>query len=271
LKQIRIILLLLLFAVTVAGQTADVVRYSTKKDVLYIGNNETDAYRKERCNLDLYYPVNKTKFPTVVWFHGGGLESFQKEIPLQLQNRGIAVVGVNYRLSPRAKNPAYTEDAAEAVAWVFKHIDQFGGDPSQIYVAGHSAGAYLALMVGMDKSYLNKHGIDADRIKGLIPISAQTATHYTIRKERGLDMKVPVIDRYAPLTLVRANIPPMLLITGDRALELTSRYEENLYLLSLLKDAGNQKVRIYELPGFDHGSVMSPACSLLLEWIKHTK
>lgn len=270
-KKIRIILLLLLFAVTVVGQTADEVRYYTKKDVFYIGNDEADAYRKERCNLDIYYPVNKSRFPTVVWFHGGGLESYQKEIPNQLQNKGIAVVGVNYRLSPRAKNPAYTEDAAEAVAWVFKHIDQFGGDPSQIYVAGHSAGAYLALMVGMDKSYLQKHGIDADRIKGLIPISAQTATHYTIRKERGLDMKVPLIDRYAPLALVRANISTMLLITGDRAFELPSRYEENLYLLSLLKDAGNEKVKIYELPGFDHGSVLTPACSLLLEWIKHTK
>lgn len=270
-KKIRIILLLLLFAVTVTGQTADEVRYASKKDVFYIGKNETDAYRKERCNLDIYYPLNKTKFPTVVWFHGGGLESFQKEIPLQLQNKGIAVVGVNYRLSPRAKNPAYIEDAAEAVAWVFKNIAELGGDPSHIYVAGHSAGAYLALVVGMDRSYLEKHGIDAENIKGLIPISAQTATHYTIRKERGLDMKVPVIDRYAPLALVRANIPPMLLITGDRALELSSRYEENLYLLSLLKAAGNQKVKVYELPGFDHGSVMPPACSLLVEWIKHTK
>lgn len=270
-KQFRIILLLLLLVAHVTGQTSDETRYSTKKDVFYIGNEETDAYRKERCNLDIYYPLNKKKFPTVVWFHGGGLEFSQKEIPIQLQNKGIAVVGVNYRLSPKAKNPAYTEDAAEALAWVFKHIEQFGGDPSQIYVAGHSAGAYLALMIGMDKSYLNKHGIDADKIKGLIPISGQTATHYTIRKERGLNMKVPVTDRYAPLKLVRTNIPPMLLITGDRALELTSRYEENLYLHSLLKDAGNQKVTIYELSGFDHGTVLAPACSLLLEWIKYIK
>lgn len=270
-KKYRLILLLLLFTIRINAQTSDEARYSTKKDVSYIGNKETDAYRKERCNLDVYYPLNKTGFRTVVWFHGGGLEGSQKEIPTQLQNKGIAVVGVNYRLSPRAKNPAYTEDAAEAVAWVFKHIEQFGGDPAQIYVAGHSAGAYLALMVGMDKSYLQKHGIDADKIKGLIPISAQTATHYTIRKERGLDMKVPVIDRYAPLALVRANLPPTFLITGDRALELTSRYEENVYLHALLKNAGNENVKLYELPGFDHGSVMSPGCSLLLEWIKQFK
>lgn len=270
-KKHFLLLLLLFITAAVNGQNPDLIRYSTKKDVSYIETTEADSYRRERCKLDIYYPLSKEKYATVVWFHGGGLEAFQKEIPSHLQNKGIAVVGVNYRLSPKAKNPAYTEDAAEAVAWVFKHIDQFGGDPSQIYVAGHSAGAYLALMIGMDKSYLNKHGIDADRIRGLIPISAQAATHYTIRKERGLDMKVPVIDRYAPLSLVRENLPPMLLITGDRSLELSSRYEENLYLLSLLKEAGNEKAKLYELQGFNHGSVMAPACSLLLEWMKHTK
>ncbi|WP_407428632.1 hypothetical protein [Arcticibacter sp.] len=53
-KKIQIILLLLLLAVTVFGQTAGELRYATKKDVSYIGNNEADAYRKERCNLDIY-------------------------------------------------------------------------------------------------------------------------------------------------------------------------------------------------------------------------
>ncbi|ULT27161.1 alpha/beta hydrolase [Sphingobacterium sp. E70] len=94
----------------------------------------------------------------------------------------MAVVAVNYRLSPKEKAPGYIEDAATAVAWAFAHIASYGGDPAKIYVSGHSAGGYLALMVGLDSSYLHKYGVDANRIKGLAPISGQTNTHYTIKR-----------------------------------------------------------------------------------------
>src|SRR5690606_23840940 len=181
---------------------------------------EKDSYRKSRCVLDIYYPKEKKDFATVVWFHGGGLEGGHKSIPAELMNKGIAVVAVNYRLSPKATSPAYIEDAAEAVAWAFKHIDAFGGSSGQIYVSGHSAGGYLALMVGFDKKYLLKYGIDANRIRGLFPISGQTNTHYTIRKERGLPQSIPVVDSLAPLQAVRKDIPPTLLITGDKNLEM---------------------------------------------------
>ncbi len=90
--------------------------YISKEDVSYIPKGETDEYRKERCKLDIYYPSDKKDFVTVVWFHGGGLEGGEKGIPAELKNKGIAVVAPNYRLSTKAKNPAYIEDAAEAVA-----------------------------------------------------------------------------------------------------------------------------------------------------------
>ena len=86
-KKYRLILLLLLFTNRINAQTADEARYSTKKDVSYIGNKETDAYRKERCNLDVYYPLNKTGFQTVVWFHGGGLEGSKKRSRLNCRTR----------------------------------------------------------------------------------------------------------------------------------------------------------------------------------------
>lgn len=183
-------------------------------------------------------------------------------------NQGIAVVAVNYRLSPQAKNPAYIEDAAQAVAWVFKHIAEYGGDPERIFVSGHSAGGYLTLMVGLEKQYLGKYGVDADQLKGLIPVSGQTNTHYTIRKERGLPQNLPVVDQYAPLNQARKGLPPVLLITGDRHLEMTARYEENAHLYAILKSFGNENVKFYELQGFDHGTVVAPACKLLLEFMR---
>lgn len=145
----KVTLLLLLFCIfTLHAQGV----YKTDKDFSYVSDEETDAYRKERCKLDVYYPVDKKDFPTIVWFHGGGLEGGGKHIPQELMNRGFAVVAVNYRLSPKAQNPAYIEDAAAAVAWTFSHIEEFGGSKDKIFVSGHSAGGYLSLMLAMDKS-----------------------------------------------------------------------------------------------------------------------
>jgi len=242
--------------------------YQTIENISYCKNADTDAYKKERCKLDLYIPKGKKGFSTIVWFHGGGLEEGNKFIPLELKEKGVAVVAVNYRLSPRAKAPSYIEDAAEAVAWTFSHISSYGGDPGKIYISGHSAGGYLALMVGLDSSYLQPYGIANSRIKGLAPISGQTNTHYTIKKERGQSMVIPQIDEYAPISHARKNAPPILLITGDERLELPARYEENAHLAAILKQTGHTNTVLYKLQGFDHGGVYAPGCLLMLEWIK---
>lgn len=255
-------------ALAISAQNPVKDTYKLEKDIAYVGSQEKDAYRKDRCKLDIYYPTDKKDFPVIVWFHGGGLEGGEKGIPDELKERGVAVVAVNYRLSPKATNPAYIEDVAESIAWTFDNIAKYGGSIKDIYISGHSAGGYLTLMVGLDKSYLRKFGVDANDIKGLIPISGQTNTHYTIRKERGLPLNIPIVDEYSPLNKARADLPPTLLITGDRKLEMTARYEENAHLESILKSLGNKNIELDELQGFDHGAVCAPGCYLVLDWIK---
>ena len=257
--------ILLLIGLTLQAQET----YKTVKDISYIPAGETDGYRKERCKLDVYYPVGKKGFPTIVWFHGGGLEGGGKHVPEMFMNQGFAVVAVNYRLSPKAQNPAYTEDAAAAVAWAYKHIEEYGGSPRRVFVTGHSAGGYLTLMVGLDKAYLQEYGVDADSIAAYLPISGQTVTHFTIRKERSLPEGIPVIDQYAPCNKARKDTPPFVLITGDRNLEMADRYEENALLASVLKNIGNKKVSLYELQGFDHGQVYVPGCCLVANYIRN--
>ena len=257
--------ILLLIGLTLQAQET----YKTVKDISYIPAGETDGYRKERCKLDVYYPVGKKGFPTIVWFHGGGLEGGGKHVTEMFMNQGFAVVAVNYRLSPKAQNPAYTEDAAAAVAWAYKHIEEYGGSPRRVFVTGHSAGGYLTLMVGLDKSYLQEYGVDADSIAAYLPISGQTVTHFTIRKERSLPEGIPVIDQYAPCNKARKDTPPFVLITGDRNLEMADRYEENALLASVLKNIGNKKVSLYELQGFDHGQVYVPGCCLVANYIRN--
>jgi acetyl esterase/lipase len=243
--------------------------YVTKADIPYRSEAErgADAYVKERCVLDVYYPPRGKAFATVVWFHGGGLTGGKKEIPQALQEQGIAVVGVNYRLYPKIKAPVYIADAAAAVAWVFKNIESFGGDAEKIFVSGHSAGGYLTSMIGLDKSYLNKHGVDADDIAGLIPFSGHTITHFTVRKERGIDGKQPIIDELAPLFHIRKDAPPLLLITGDREKEMLGRYEENAYLMRMMKVVGHKETRLLELDGYGH-SMTAPAFPLLLQEVR---
>jgi len=241
--------------------------YKTLYNLSYYDKSEKDAYIQERCVLDLYYPTKEKNFSTVVWFHGGGLTAGKKKIPEGLLKQGMAVVAVNYRLSPKVKVRQCIEDAAAAVAWTFKNIEKLGGAKDKIFLSGHSAGGYLVSMVGLDKSYLEKHQINADNLAGLIPFSGHTITHFTARKEMGISGKRPLIDAMAPLYHVRKEAPPLLLITGDRELEMLGRYEENAYMFRMMKVVGHKETKILELDGYGHGMV-EPAIPLLIKEVR---
>ena len=258
--------LLILLSVQIVAQDSG---YLQKSDISYYSDtiSDSNSYIKKRCVLDLYYPKDSTSYATIVWFHGGGLTSGEKEIPDALKKKGVAIVGVNYRLHPKVIAPVYIEDAAASIAWVFKNIETYGGDPNAIFLSGHSAGGYLASMVGLDKSYLKQYGVDANAIAGLIPFSGHTITHFTIRKERGIEGTRPIIDELAPLYHVRNDAPPLLLITGDREKELLGRYEENAFMMRMMKVAGHQKTRILEMQGYGH-AMTYPAFPLLLEEVQ---
>lgn len=242
--------------------------YQTAKDILYREGDGLTEYMRERCRLDVYHPTQVKQFPTVVWFHGGGLTSGKRSVPAGLKEKGIGVVAVNYRLSPRVKSPVYIEDAAAAVTWTFRNIEKYGGSPQRLFVSGHSAGGYLTSMIGLDKRWLAAHQIDADRIAGLIPYSGHTITHFTVRGERGIDGKQPVIDEMAPLFHVRKDASPLLLITGDRELEILGRYEENAYLWRMMQVVGHPDTELFELDGFNHGQMAEPAHPLLVRFVQ---
>src|SRR5688572_14331876 len=139
--------LLLALAVTAAEP-------KTVTAVAYAGKECT------RCQLDLYLPAGGTGFPTLLWLHGGGItegskdDAFTVELARALARDGLAVAAVNYRLSPGAKFPAYVDDVAAATAWLRANVRKHGGDPARVFVGGHSAGGYLALMVAMDPRFL---------------------------------------------------------------------------------------------------------------------
>jgi|GEM_PF-44488 len=241
--------------------------YQLVENIRYRPDTVQDTYSKERCVLDVYYPENGNDFPTVVWFHGGGITGGEKFIPNELKEKGLAVVAVNYRLSPKVKAPTYIDDAAAAIAWVFKHIEEYGGNRGKIFISGHSAGGYLVAMVGLDKSWLRKYGEDADKLAGIIDFSGHAITHMTIRAERGIKDTQPIVDEYAPLYHVRRDAPPFVLVSGDREQEMLGRYEETAYFYRMMKVVGHPQVYLYELDGFDHGAMASPGFHILLHHV----
>lgn len=229
--------------------------------------NGKDTYIKERCKLDICYDKSKKNSPVVVWYHGGGLTSGQKEIPELLKKQGFVVVGVNYRLLPKVKIEECLDDCAAALAWVFQNISQYGGDAKKIFVSGHSAGGYITTMLGLDKTWLSRYGVDANNIAGLIPFSGQMISHFAYRKMNGIDNLQPTIDKYAPLYHVRKDAAPLVLITGDRNIELFGRYEENAYMWRMMNLVGRPDTQLYELGGYGHGAMAQPAFHILIQTI----
>lgn len=243
----------------------------TKTDIPYYPEadlKDADEYQKSQCKLDIRYPAGKAGFATLVWFHGGGLTGGKRDF-LDLEDAGIAVVAASYRLSPKGELPEFIADAAAATAWTLEHIADYGGDPEKVFVSGHSAGGYLALMLGMDPKWLAKHGVSNMDLAAIIPVSAQVTTHFHVKELLGNknDALVPTIDEYAPLHFVSKDLPPICIITGDRKIEYPSRVEENEFFAVTLKNLKHPSIDFHEMAGVDHGSAGKKSAPLISDYM----
>ena len=268
-------------AATQAATTSPSGRITVLKELPYKAGDGLTEYERQRCKLDLYLPEGKG-FATVIWFYGGGMEGGEKgqrvnvAIASALARHGIACAAVDYRLSPKATYPAYLDDAAASVAWTLEHIGERGGDSKRVFVSGHSAGAYLAAAIGFNPKFLAKYRVSTDRIAGLVPVSPQVFTHFTIRKERGVPnpRTTPVIDEDAPTYHARPDAPPMLILIGDD--DWPTRLEECQYFVRLLKVLKHPDAGLEVIAGRNHNSIAEksaetadPALQAMLAFIKN--
>lgn len=231
-------------------------------------------YLKEQCRLDLFIPEEKKNFPTLVWFQGGGMTGGKKYYPDGIDRNLIAVATVDYRLSgKRAQCPDYLYDAAAAVAWILKHIQEFGGNPEMVYVSGHSAGGYLVAMMALAPKYLNAFGATPKQLAAAFPVSGQMTTHFQILDERRQkDPSSPsiLLDEYAPISNTSGEeAPEILLLVGDSKLEWPARVEENLLLAARLRRVfGKQDARCHVFENCNHSSVLTPGIAMINDFIK---
>lgn len=228
------------------------------RDVDYVSSVD---YEEGRDLLDIYMPEGADDAPVVVFFHGGALRFGDKSAGQGLAQRlvpqGIGVVSANYRLTPTVVHPAHVQDAAAATAWVLENIADFGGDADNVYVAGHSAGAYLATLLVLDPDHLGVHGLTPAAVRGSIPISAFLYVEETAA-DRPKDVWGTDPDDWLRASVtphINSARAPMLLIYADG--DAPWRRDQNEAFGKALATAGNRDVRVVEVPNRNHRSLMT--------------
>jgi acetyl esterase/lipase len=125
----------------------------------------TPGVEAKSQSLDVYSPKDAKNAPVIIFIHGGGWRRGDKSNPgvgsqpaAHFNKHGFVFVSINYRLTPEGQHPANIQDVAKAVAWVHDHIAEYGGDPAQINIMGHSAGAHLTALIATDETRLKAEG-----------------------------------------------------------------------------------------------------------------
>jgi acetyl esterase/lipase len=190
--------------------------FRTVRDVPYGG--------LPRQKLDIYVPTGaqqqRQPAPVVIFLYGGGWRSGMRADYLfageAFAGRGYVTVIPDYRLYPEARFPLFLEDAAAAMAWTKRFIAEHGGDPTRIYLVGHSAGAYNAAMLTLDERWLAAAGLDARRD---ISAAVAIAGPYDFLPLAGwlkpiFDVDGIDLETTQPIAQVDGGEAPLLLITG---------------------------------------------------------
>lgn len=195
--------------------------------------------------LNLYLPDSE-EFSVFIYFHGGGLEAGDKDYPAlaeYLTARNIALVSANYRMYPTAVYPEFIRDAAAAVSWTYKNINNYG-KCNKYYVGGSSAGGYISMMLCFNKAFLAPYGINPANIDGFVHDAGQPTAHFNVLRERGIDSRRVIVDETAPMYYIgmEPEYAPMLFIVSDNDME--NRYEQTMLMRSTLKHFGYDDAKI---------------------------
>jgi acetyl esterase/lipase len=230
----------------------------TTRDIVYQAG--------DRGGLDVYRPRGANgSTPVVVFFYGGGWDSGRKSdysfIGDALASKGFVTVIPDYRIYPQVRWPAFLEDNANAVRWARDHAAEFGGDPGKLFLAGHSAGAYNAVMLSLDRRWLAAVGMDPRRdLRGTVGLAGP----YDFLPLHTQELKAifgppQTLPQTQPITYVDGHEPPLFLATDadDKVVDPgnTTRLAEKVRAVG-----GSVETKIY--PGLSHalllGAVAAP-------------
>ncbi|NQV80551.1 MAG: alpha/beta hydrolase [Alphaproteobacteria bacterium] len=211
--------------------------------------------------LDIYRTAVVERAPVLVFFHGGAWAHGYKEwngfMAPALVDAPAVFVSVGYRLVPEHKWSAPLDDAFAALRWVYEHIDAYGGDPTQIHVAGWSAGGTLAALLALRRDLYPRFGLPA----GVVKSCMVTSTSFEFRAtdmapgNRGITYRdfLYTADGDAleasPIHHVDGNTVPFFIAHGEQ--DFPNVLSTGPRMVSALEAAGSPVVhRVY--PGLDH-------------------
>lgn len=208
--------------------------------------------------LDLYCPQQATGAPLVVFLYGGkwtaGKRNWYRFVGTALAERGIAVAIPDYRMYPAVRFPAFVEDAARALAWVRQHARDCGADPDRIFIAGHSSGAHIGMLLATDARYLAAVGMKPRDLAGAIGIAGPydflPSTDTEITDTFGPQERYPESQ---PVNFVDGDEPPVLLLHGvdDKRVWL-----QNSARLAQRLEAAGVPVTLKPYPGVSHSGIL---------------
>lgn len=216
-----------------------------------------------RQTLDIYAPaVGARHAKIVVFVYGGSWNSGNKEdysfAAQAFASRGFVTAVFDYRLVPQIRYPAFVEDSAAAVAFVYRHAAAFGGDPTHLYLVGHSAGAYNAMMVALAPQFLERQGLSNTVVRAVAGLSGPyDFLPLDVDATRQAFAGVSDLKSTQPLNQVMKGqfAPPVMLVTGDADNLVYPR--NTVALAARLRNTGHE-VEEKHYAGVDHkGTLLS--------------
>ena len=207
---------------------------------------------------DVYTPDGARNLPVVVFFYGGRWSEGDKQdfrfVGQALAARGIVVVIPNYRKYPQVRFPSFVEDGARAVKWTKSNIVPYGGDPSQIFVMGHSSGAHMAAMLALNEKYLKGVGGTRGWLRGMIGLAgAYSFLPITAPDLRDIFGPPEQFEQSQPVFFADGRNPPLLLLHGEN--DEVVNFSNTRSLAKEVGNAGGQ-VEVVSYPKLSHRDII---------------
>lgn len=236
----------------------------------------TDTYQRSeglsygphpRQRVDVYQPKTPAGNPVmVVFFYGGSWSSGDREdyrfVGEALASQGVVAVVADYRLSPEFRYPVFVQDSASAMRWAFDHAGDYGVSQARIFVMGHSAGAYNAAMLALDKRWLEAVDLAPSRLVGWIGLAGPYDFLPIKDKKTQVAFNWPDTPKDSqPLFHASSASPPALLLAPvhDRVVD---PLRSTVAMAQKLKNAG-VRVESAQFDGVSHVTLIAAMASVL--------